>query len=150
MNCERACELLERLRAVLADVLVAGELVFLPESSPVLPESSPSACCGGRPVAASIRASIGACRTRAADLRRIARRAELRTSCDCWTLPTPDVFRLQAKDSWDALGPSRLQSGRPVQPESRRPLVMQPCWASGSGRVGGLVRKSAVEKLEHT
>ena len=45
MNCERACELLERLRAVLADVLVAGELVFLPESSPVLPESSPSASC---------------------------------------------------------------------------------------------------------
>ena len=29
----------------------------------------------------------------------------------------------------------RLQSGRPVQPEFRRPLPLQPFWASGSGSV---------------
>ena len=83
MNCERACELLERLRVVLADVLVAGELVFLPESSPVLPESSPSACCGGRPVAASIRASSRADRTRC------GRPAEPLGMQPCWASGRP-------------------------------------------------------------
>ena len=39
---------------------------------------------------------------------------------------------------------------KPVQPESRRPFPVQPCWASGSGRVGGFLRKCVVEKLEYT